>query len=224
MRLSVPLVVAVFAAIVCIAVAPAWADAAAGEQAFAGQGCTSCHYAEGPAREKTIDDQLAKNGPELWYAGSKFQRAWLEQWLGSPVPIRQLKYNSLDEVNPGDHPALGAADAANVADYLMSKTSDAVVAGVITPKANPKGRLIFRKKMPCNGCHQYVDRRRLLGGKSGPSLVGAAERLNPDWILAYLKDPSVFKPVRAMPVFTGLMSERDMESVAAFIATFETQE
>lgn len=219
MKLSIPCIAAVLA---ILTASPVWADAGAGQQTFGSAGCDSCHYAEGPAREKTIDDQLAKKGPELWYAGSKFQSAWLEQWLQAPTPIRQVKYNTMDEPNPGDHPALAAADAGNVRDYLMSQTSDAVVAGKIKPKKNPKGRLIFRKKMPCNGCHQYVDRNSLLGGKSGPSLVGAAERLNPDWVFAYLKDPTVFKPVRAMPVFSGLMGERDMESVSAYVATFAT--
>ena len=67
---------------------PGWADAAAGKAAFEAKGCTACHYTEGPAREKTIDDQLAKKGPELWYAGSKFQKDWLAGWLADPKPIR----------------------------------------------------------------------------------------------------------------------------------------
>ena len=48
---------------------PGHADPAAGEAAFKAGECTACHYTDGPAKEKTIDDQLAKKGPELWYAG-----------------------------------------------------------------------------------------------------------------------------------------------------------
>ena len=57
--------------------APALADTTAGKTAFAAKGCNACHYTDGPAKEKTIDDQLAKKGPELWYAGSKFQKKFL---------------------------------------------------------------------------------------------------------------------------------------------------
>ncbi len=201
---------------------PSRADSVAGEAAFTANDCTACHYTDGPAKEKTINDQLAKKGPELWYAGSKFQREWLETWLREPAPIRQMKFNSITEFTTGDHPKLVAADAANMADYLMSLTSDAVEAGVVKPKKNAKGRLIFTKKMPCSGCHQYEGRKKkLVGGRSGPSLVGAGKRLNPDWIYAYLLKPEIFKPVKAMPVFAGLLSEKDMKNVASYVAYFK---
>jgi len=112
-----------------------------------------------------------------------------------------------------------------VTEFLMSLTSDQVEAGVIKPKKNPKGRLIFVKKMPCSGCHQFPARKgKFSGGQSGPSLVGAETRLNPDWIYAYLAKPKVFKPVRMMPVFTGLLSEKDMQNVAAYVANFGAAE
>ncbi len=197
------------------------ADAAAGKAAFEAKACTACHYTEGPAREKTIDDQLAKKGPELWYAGSKFQNDWLQAWLQDPQPIRPLKFNSLTEDNPADHPKLGGDEATSVTEFLMSLTSDAVEAGVIKPKKNPKGRLIFIKKMPCSGCHQYPGKKkRLTGVRSGPTLVDAKSRLSPDWIYAYLRDPKVFKPVKMMPVFTGLLNEKAMKNVAAYVANF----
>ncbi len=198
------------------------ADPAAGEKIFTDNKCNDCHYTTGPAREKTIDDQLAKKGPELWYAGSKFQQAWLEQWMADPKPIRPLKYNSLTEDNPGDHPKLAAADAGAVTAFLMGLTSPEVKAGVIKPKKNPKGRLIFIKKMPCGGCHQYPARKKkVMGGRSGPTLVGAGTRLNPDWIYAYLAKTKVFKPVRMMPVFAGFLTDKNMKKVAAHVASFK---
>ncbi|MDP6350849.1 MAG: c-type cytochrome [Alphaproteobacteria bacterium] len=208
-------------AVGAVSAAPGRADPAAGQAAFDGNGCADCHYTEGPARELTIADQLAKKGPELWYAGSKFQAPWLEQWLQDPKPIRSLKYNSLTEDNPGDHPSLGEGDAAAVAEFLMTLTSDVVEAGVIKPKRNPKGRLVFTKKMPCSGCHQFPTKKKFSGGRTGPSLVGASERLNPDWIYAYLSQTAMFKPVRMMPVFTGLLSDKDMQAVSAYVANFK---
>ncbi len=199
----------------------AWAAPADGERIFTDSDCESCHYTTGPARETTITDQLAKKGPELWYAGSKFQSAWLQQWLQQPIVIRPLAYNSLTEPNPGDHPALSGADAATVTEFLMSLTSAEVETNLITPRNHPKGRLIFRKRMPCTGCHQFPDRNNILGGMTGPSLVGAGTRLNPDWIYAYLKKAAVFKPVKDMPVFDGLLSDADLMAVSAYIATFE---
>ncbi len=216
------LILALGAAFLVAATAAGRADPAAGKQAFGAKGCGACHYTEGPAREKTIADQLAKKGPELWYAGSKFQKDWLAGWLADPKPIRPMRFNSLTEKNSGGHPRLAGADAANVTDFLMSLTSPEVEAGVIKPKKNPKGRLIFTKKMPCSGCHQYpAKKKKFGGGASGPTLVGAGSRLNPDWVYAYLAKPKVFKPVKMMPVFVGLLSEKDMRNVAAHVASFK---
>ncbi|MEN8196411.1 MAG: cytochrome c, partial [Pseudomonadota bacterium] len=112
-----------------------------------------------------------------------------------------------------------------VTDYLMSLTSDKVESGTVKAKRSAKGRLIFTKKMPCSGCHQYPARGgKVKGGRSGPTLVGAGDRLQPDWILAYLVNPKVFKPVKMMPVFVGILSARDMKNVARYVASFKAKQ
>ncbi len=198
-----------------------WADPAGGEKLFTDNKCNDCHYTQGPARENSIDDQLAKKGPELWYAGSKFQQPWLTAWLADPKPIRLLKYNSLDEPNPADHPKLSTADAGTMTDYLMTLTSAEVQQGAAGKGKKIKGKLIFMKRMPCKGCHQYPKRKELKGGKSGPSLADAGNRLNPDWIYAYMMKPGVFKPVKMMPVFAGILKEKDVQNVITFIREFK---
>lgn len=194
---------------------------AAGGDAIFKKSCTGCHYTDGPAKEKTIADQLAKKGPELWYAGSKFQKDWLAAWLQDPKPIRPLKYNSLSERNQPDHPKLSAGDAAAVTDFLMGLKSPEVKAGVIQPKETAQGKNIFAKKAPCGGCHEYPVKGKAIGGKSGPSLVGAGKRLNHDWIYAYLANIKAFKPVRDMPDFGSVLPKRDLESIASYVASFE---
>ncbi|CAG0998504.1 cytochrome c oxidase cbb3-type subunit III [Burkholderiales bacterium] len=211
--------VVVSLATLALGLAPVAGQAAGGDAIFK-KSCASCHYTDGPAKEKTIADQLAKKGPELWYAGSKFQKAWLAEWLQKPTPIRPLKYNSLSAKNAGDHPKSSAADAAALTDYLMTLTSPEVKAGTIQAKESVQGRAIFTKKMPCTGCHTFPMKGQNQGGLSGPSLVGAGKRLNPDWIYAYLAKTKTFKPVRDMPDFAGPLNPKDLENVAAYVATF----
>lgn len=212
--------VVVSLAAVALSVVPASAQAAGGDAIFK-KNCASCHYTDGPAKEKSIADQLAKKGPELWYAGSKFQKAWLTEWLQNPKPIRPMKYNSLTAKNAGDHPKSSAADAGALTEFLMGLTSPLVKAGVIKPNPSVQGRAIFTKKMPCGGCHAYSVKGQSQGGLSGPSLEGSSKRLNPDWIYAYLANTKTFKPVRDMPDFAGILNPKDMENVAAYVATFE---
>ncbi|WP_435627712.1 c-type cytochrome [Candidatus Ferrigenium straubiae] len=201
-----------------VAAAPGYA---AGGDAIFKKSCTGCHYTDGPAKEKTIADQLAKKGPELWYAGSKFQKPWLAAWLQNPKPIRPLKYNSLTDRNPADHPKLSASDAAAVTDFLMGLKSSEVKAGVIKPAESAQGKNIFAKKAPCGGCHEYPVKGEMHGGKSGPSLAGASKRLNPDWVYAYLANIKAFKPVRDMPDFGSVLNKRDLESIASYVASLE---
>jgi mono/diheme cytochrome c family protein len=199
--------------------APSSAGVAEGKKAFVANKCAGCHQVEGPAREKTIKDQMGKKGPELWYAGSKFKAGFLEKWLAAPQPVRPLAYNSLTEKNRGDHPRLSPKDASEVASYLMSLKSAEVKPLGIPAAESPRGRITFLKKQSCYGCHSMRVRGKMAGGLSGPSFVAASERLNPDWVYAYLKNPKAFKPVKMMPVYSGILNEAEMKELASYIGS-----
>ncbi|MBE7414560.1 MAG: c-type cytochrome [Deltaproteobacteria bacterium] len=197
----------------------AHAGVAEGKKAFEARKCASCHQVAGPAAEKTIKDQLSKKGPELWYSGSKFKAGFLEKWRADPRPIRPLAYNSVTERNTGGHPMLSGQEKADVAAYLMSLKSADVKPLGIQAADNPKGRIAFVRKHSCYGCHQVRTRGSLVGGFSGPSLAEASERLNPDWVYAYLSKPSVFKPVKMMPVYAGIINDAEMKGLAAYVGS-----
>lgn len=197
------------------------AGSAEGKKVFASKNCGSCHQTVGPASEKTIEDQLKKKGPELWYVGSKLQKAFLEQWLKDPKPIRPMEYYSLTKKNSGNHPKLAGKDVADVTEYLMGLTSPEVKKSGIKPSGGPKGKLIFTKKQGCYGCHSYEKGGKVLGGLTGPSLVGAGKRLQPDWIYAYMVNPKVFKPVKDMPVYEGILSDKELKDVSEYVASFK---
>lgn len=183
--------------------------------------CSSCHQMQGPAREKTIQDQLAKKAPELWYAGSKFKKEFLMNWLADPKPLRPVEYNTFFKKNPGNHPKLGPGDAAEAAEYLMTLKSKDVKEGAVRPMDNPKGRIIFMKRQSCYGCHEVRARSGVAGGLTGPTFIGASSRLNPDWVHAFLSNPKAFKPVKDMPVYAGIITEAEMKDLAAYVSSLD---
>lgn len=197
------------------------AGEAEGKKIFDSKNCGSCHQTVGPAKEKTIEDQLAKKGPELWYAGSKFQKAFLEKWLGSPKPIRGMEYYSLTKKNAGNHVKLDAGAAKDVAEYLMSLTSPDVKASGIQPKGSPQGRLIFEKKQGCYGCHEVRKGGNVIGGLTGPTMIGVGERLTPDWIYAYMTNPKAFKPVKDMPNYTRILSDSELKTLSEYVSSLK---
>lgn len=192
-----------------------------GKQIFASKNCGSCHQTVGPAREKTIEDQLAKKGPELWYAGIKFQKPFLQKWLADPKPIRGMEYYSLTKKNAGNHLRLSKGEADNVAEYLMSLVSADFKPAGIKPKNSPQGRLVFEKKQGCAGCHEVNKGGKTVGGLTGPTMVGVSVRLQADWIYAYLANPKVFKPVKDMPTYAGILSDAEIKTLAEFVSSLK---
>ncbi|HHL39712.1 MAG TPA: c-type cytochrome [Deltaproteobacteria bacterium] len=213
---------AMLLAVLALGVGTGHAGSGEGQKIFNAKKCGDCHQTKGPAAEKTIYDVWAKKGPELWYAGSKFKEGFLKKWLADPKPIRPMQFYSLTEKNKGDHPKLSKKDAEEVAEYLMTLKSSDVKTGVIKkPKRSAKARIVFEKKQACYGCHQVKKRGKVSGGLTGPTFIGAAKRLNPDWIYAYLSNPKVFKPVKDMPVYVGILNNADFKALAAYIATMK---
>lgn len=196
-----------------------YAGAVEGKKVFEAKKCSACHITQGPAREKTIHDQLAKKGPVLWYAGSKFQRSFLEKWLKDPKPIRGMEYNSLTKKNTGGHPRLDGPQAAVVTDYLMTLKSPDVKQAGIKPDDNARGRVLFEKKQSCYGCHKIRSGSTTVGGLIGPTMVNAGERLQPDWIYSYFSNRKAFLGVSQMPDYTGFFTDSEIRSLAAYIAS-----
>lgn len=213
------LLIAGFLSAVFLWAGPSHAGVAEGKKAFEANKCSGCHQVEGPAREKTIKDQMAKKGPELWYAGSKFKAGFLEKWLASPQPIRPFAYNSIIEKNRGDHPKLSQKDALDVAAFLMGLKSPEVKSLGLPAADNPRGRIIFVKRQSCYGCHSMRVRGKMAGGLTGPTFAGASERLNPDWVYAYLKNPKAFKPVKMMPVYSGILNDAEIKELASYVSS-----
>ena len=195
--------------------------------------CVSCHDIVGPA-PGTFDKLIERKGPDLFYAGSKFNRSWLIDWLQNPTPIRysgNLFLNHIVVQNGKDklaadasesHPKLEARETESVADYLMTLKDDQMPTGIIdraTRFKKSKALTLFRKRLPCAGCHRIKWGKRTVGGISGPDLAEAGLRLNPDWVYAMLENPQYWGPKIAMPKL--LMSDKKREMLTLFIASLK---
>jgi mono/diheme cytochrome c family protein len=166
---------------------------------------------------------LEEKAPSLRYAGSKFNHAFLINWLQEPVPIRPLKYNSLTEKNPADHKKLTPKEAANVVKYLMTLRFKDMEQLKIKPKETILAKKIFSVRYSCYACHQVKGEGSsgVTGGLSGPSLVNAGTRLNPDWIYAFLSSPRDLLARGSMPVYEGIIKDDDLKELTKYIATFK---
>lgn len=180
---------------------------------FLNETCASCHTLEKPDYEQLgIDARVERSGPPLHFAGNKFRRAWLEQWLQKPERIRpagdyppdhvgtDADGDYIDDATLEPHMALNEAQAKAVADYLMTlRPADDRLDAVTYEPGNIAGRMgqmNFGKFNNCIACHQDEPG---YGGLSGPELYTAWDRLQPAFIASYIADPVAWDPHTLMP-------------------------
>jgi cytochrome c551/c552 len=189
--------------------------------------CGGCHALVKPT-DTSLERLMTRKGPDLWYAGSKFNKDWLVSWLQDPKPIRPAgypyfkhikkgaKHDEIDQSTITPHPKLKKADAEAAAAALMAlkAPADLVPAGAFKGdmKGARMGSLAFVKFRGCVACHQG-DKGE--GGLSGPRLTDAGVRLQPDFIAAYTADPQRFDPHIWMP--TSNLKDLDIQRLTAFL-------
>lgn len=199
---------------------------------YAGDGldpsCAACHALVKPTNT-SLDRIWTRKGPDLWYAGSKFNSDWLVAWLQNPTPIRPAGYPYFKTVMKGTdhdvpdpskiipHPKLdkAAAEAAAAALMKLKAPADLLPAGTFkgdTAGAR-MGKMSFEKLRGCIACHQGEDGK---GGFSGPELSDAGVRLQPDFIAAYTANPQSFDPHIWMPNL-GL-KDKDIQRLTAYLS------
>lgn len=165
--------------------------------------CGSCHKMQGPA-VKTIAEVLQRKAPDLFYAGSKFNKEWLVKFLQSPTEIRpagtvyvnHIKVEGGNDVITGlvkCASKLSAGDAQAAADYLMTLKDANMKTGVFKQAKVKKARArrLMTKAEACNACHKFPKKG---GGVSCPTFEGIGSRLNPDWMYSFIQDPHYWDP------------------------------
>jgi mono/diheme cytochrome c family protein len=211
---------------------PALAAAASGSEILQGQ-CASCHALSKPS-DASLERLWARKGPDLWYAGVKFKKDWLVQWLQAPTVIRPagVMYRkavkaagagTADVIDASEVPAhmkLGAADAAAAADALLALGADAglVQKGAFKQEAanSSMAALLFNKLRGCSSCHAAKSDGP---PHSGPELFTAGDRLQPDYVVEYIRDPQKFDPHIWMPKLE--LTDGDVQKLTGYLMTLK---
>lgn len=169
--------------------------------------CRSCH--------QIGEESLARkhSAPPLFYAGNKFRADWLENWLQSPHRIRPAGgfyadhvltedgIDTVDDTSLDAHIKVDASTARELTSWLMSLTpkDDLIAASADyapAPVSPRLGAMDFVKFKGCGGCHRDTPE---YGGLSGPELYTAWQRLQPEFIVSYIKNPQAWDSESIMP-------------------------
>jgi mono/diheme cytochrome c family protein len=162
--------------------------------------CVACHEIErdgGDYRTLVADPSLAP--PLLTPEGAKVQPDWLYAFLRTPITIRpwlavRMPTFHLDDRDANQVIRYFAAVSDAIGPFRTHETLQAVSTGAA-------GAELFQL-LRCQQCHVLGEiPKDQPTANLAPDLRMAAERLQPDWILEWLKRPSVIQPGTRMPAF-----------------------
>ncbi len=181
----------------------AWSGALAekGEQLVKDLNCIGCHKL--PFETEGEVGKLP--APDLTFPGDKVRAEWLFAFLKKPHSLRPWLKARMPSFWLSDEEAL------SLTEYLTTLRDKQ--APPLPEKLKFTGKisrqdlkaaqvLISKAYLDCLNCHQQ-GKKKPEGPPEGwaPDLTLASQRLNPDWIIRWLKDPLKIQPDTKMPSF-----------------------
>jgi mono/diheme cytochrome c family protein len=200
-----------------------------GRELLAELNCQGCHRLPGIERPAML-------GPDLTNVGMKVSRAWIYKWLKEPRTIVDKDGNvTVNGYETEEEPRmpkfrLTEAELRGLSAYLSVQNAKSLVpykidARVVAgwsknPELVSQGELRFRQ-MFCSTCHSLTVTRagetKLIGGDIGPELSKVGSKVNPEWLIAWLRDPEGYLPRTRMPRYGW--SDEDLYKVTQYITT-----
>jgi len=185
--------------------------------------CGSCHRLKAEETEKSF------TGPDLHYAGNKFQAEWLKQFLKNPEVIRPAGFVTdpgfLPKTDLPPHISSSEEDSNILAKELMALKISTPTP--VSPEPLSKGlrariKYQFERTFGCISCHQSLNLAgKVRGGISGPSLVNAGNRLQADWVADWLSTPETYTAKRRMPRYK--MEPVTLDQFTRFLMTLKKE-
>ncbi len=187
--------------------------------------CEGCHRIPGIVRPAML-------GPDLSNIGAEVSRAWIYKWLKEG---RTVLDSSGDVVVDGYemHPRMPRfrfkkGEVRDLSAFLSSLNSPLAESSKIDPAvvaAWPNraallsyGQLRFRQ-MFCTDCHALavvrLGQTELIGGDMGPELTKVGSKVNPDWLVSWLRNPQAYLPHALMPRYNW--SDKDLYAVTQYM-------
>jgi cytochrome c2 len=180
-----------------------------GERLVFWNGCRNCHVVEkrgGKIRDLYNEDNVSFAPPILTGEGAKVQPSWLFSFLKGPVTLRPWLSVRMPTFHFTD------SEATELVHYFTaaSNKSFPYLTADIHPLGGERAREADQlfKELQCANCHVVGQMRPGQDpGSAAPNLLLAKERLRPDWIPLWLKNPQALMDGTRMPSFWDFSDE-----------------
>jgi mono/diheme cytochrome c family protein len=156
-------------------------------------GCVHCHtikLPDGSAIQPTDDP------PSLEHIGDKTTREWIYAWLKDPQAY------AVTATMPNFK--LSDPDARDISAFLISNSTpmpgDTAPVSKNEKSADPTAGASLYGESFCASCHTVQNAAgNVVGGDVGPELTRVGNKVKPEWLRAWLRNPRVYDSGTAMP-------------------------
>jgi len=180
-----------------------------GRQLLARYGCVHCHTVkQGDGTTMTATD----DPPSLTHIADKTTREWLYAWIKDPqayaVSATMPNFGFSDD------------DARDVSAFLIAQSVPLLPknANAESPKptSDPTAGATLYGESFCASCHAVQNAAGILvGGDLGPELTRIGTKAKPAWLVAWLRDVSIYDPGTHMPHYR--FNEQQIATLAQFL-------
>lgn len=182
-----------------------------GRLLFAQLNCASCHAdARIPAKGQGLPE-LGHNAPLLADLGSRYNPAFLAEWIHDPHSVRPHTWMPKALTGPD-----AAQQAADIAAMLTQGAAPTI--GKLDPALVAPGGALFAN-LGCIGCHQRpnaeVDGKPETLGRIPLAHLSDKYQLRVDALADYLKDPAKNYPATRMPNFR--LADEEARQLATYL-------
>ena len=205
-----------------------------GEKSIRHYGCFGCHSIDGFDDAKPIGVEITEEGSKpvgkfdfgLYHDIEHSVPAWIENKLRTPrIYDRGKESKHLDLLKmPNFYFSEEEIEAITTAvlAFNSNKIGEKLIASNNAPNIYKEGHRLV-KQYNCQGCHLIENRGGQLVEQMGqpeyapPNLNSEGRKANPDWLLSFLKNPSIIRPNLQvkMPSFHQI-SDEEWDAIIAY--------
>lgn len=183
-------------------------------------GCYACHKISGWENKR-------KPGPSLLKIASKVDKEWFKSWVWEPKSFnKHAKMPAFFRQSNNSKPEFiryNMAEVNAMAEYIWDKSKPYAPNEKFHPGNADKGKKII-SEVGCLGCHGVdglEDQSNKVKGYAGPWLSGLGSKVQPDWLVSWLKKPWHYQEDTIMPSFR--LSDQEANDVATYLLSLRNK-
>lgn len=185
-------------------------------------GCYACHKIEGW-------QHLEKPGPALTSVTSKVRTLdWIKNWIWAPHAFnpesRMPQFFDQPNNSAPEFRTRNQAEVNAMAEYIVKTAKTYKPFQKFSAGSASNGKELI-ETIGCVGCHMVegIDEKwNKVGQKAGPYLTSLGSKVDPDWLVSWIKQPSHYDPTTIMPSFR--LSDKEANDIATYLLSFKNEQ